>query len=199
MLILVGHRMRMTIKLYCYVDETGQDTKGKIFIVVVIIVGSERDYLFPFLEYAEKKSGKSDRKWVKSKANLEFIDIALAADELKKRIYYRVANNTRQYNNIMIETIVSAVQAYLYNNTIKHYKLTVVIDGLNDKSALIIGPKLRQKGLRTEKIKGERDETNSLLRLADAIAGLLRESTEGHKKYVKIKQKLENNDMLTEI
>jgi len=28
-------------KLYCYVDETGQDTAGKIFIVSVVIIEKE--------------------------------------------------------------------------------------------------------------------------------------------------------------
>jgi len=37
-------------KLYCYIDETGQDTLGKIFIVSVIITESERDALRKKLE-----------------------------------------------------------------------------------------------------------------------------------------------------
>jgi hypothetical protein len=29
--------------LYCYVDETGQDTNGKFFVVSVVIADSRRD------------------------------------------------------------------------------------------------------------------------------------------------------------
>lgn len=32
-------------KLYCYVDENGQDTKGDIFIVSIVVTGKERDEL----------------------------------------------------------------------------------------------------------------------------------------------------------
>lgn len=35
----------VTQKLYCYVDETGQDTKGKLFIVVAIVIEKEKDEL----------------------------------------------------------------------------------------------------------------------------------------------------------
>lgn len=46
--------MANTNKLYCYVDETGQDTMGQLFIVVAVIVASERDKLDRYLEEAEQ-------------------------------------------------------------------------------------------------------------------------------------------------
>ena len=33
----------MTQKLYCYVDESGQDTGGKIFIVSVVVTKTEKE------------------------------------------------------------------------------------------------------------------------------------------------------------
>ena len=33
----------VTKKIYCYVDETGQDTKGKLFIVSIVVVGKDKD------------------------------------------------------------------------------------------------------------------------------------------------------------
>ena len=32
-------------KLYAYVDETGQDTQGTLFLLAVVVVGDERDIL----------------------------------------------------------------------------------------------------------------------------------------------------------
>ena len=49
-------------KLYCYVDETGQDTYGEKFIVVSIVVSDEREEVLDLLEEAEVKSGKTKRK-----------------------------------------------------------------------------------------------------------------------------------------
>ena len=54
-------------KLYCYVDESGQDTKGKIFLVSVVITGKERDTLREKLKEIEKLSCKRKKKWSKAK------------------------------------------------------------------------------------------------------------------------------------
>ncbi len=54
-------------KLYCYVDETGQDTKGKLFIVVAVIVGEEKNEVEKYLESIEEQSGKGKRKWIKAR------------------------------------------------------------------------------------------------------------------------------------
>ena len=48
-------------KLYCYVDETVQDTKGKLFIVSVIVTEGEREQLARQLEEIEKNSGKGKK------------------------------------------------------------------------------------------------------------------------------------------
>jgi hypothetical protein len=46
------------LKLYCYADETGPDTKGKMFLVAVVITTSElREIIERNLEDLELKSG----------------------------------------------------------------------------------------------------------------------------------------------
>ncbi len=45
-------------KIYCYVDETGQDTKGEFFLVSVVIAKDERDNLIEKLEEIERSTGK---------------------------------------------------------------------------------------------------------------------------------------------
>lgn len=45
-------------KIYCYVDETGQDTGGKIFVVSIILTMTERDSLLGLCEKIEKETGK---------------------------------------------------------------------------------------------------------------------------------------------
>ena len=49
-------------KLYCYVDETGQDTKGKLFIISIVLTERERDELEKRIEEIEQKSGKGKLK-----------------------------------------------------------------------------------------------------------------------------------------
>lgn len=50
-------------KLYCYVDETGQDTKGEIFVVSVIVAQKDRDEIMELLETIEQETGKKATKW----------------------------------------------------------------------------------------------------------------------------------------
>ena len=56
-------------KLYCYVDETGQDTEGRFFLVSVVVTGVERDEMRTWLETVEKESGKGILK--RTKASFE--------------------------------------------------------------------------------------------------------------------------------
>ena len=42
-------------KTYCYVDETGQDTKGAYFLVSIVVVSENRDELLAELEAIERK------------------------------------------------------------------------------------------------------------------------------------------------
>ena len=53
-------------KLYAYVDETGQDTQGTLFLLAVVVVGNERDILLRWLENMEYETGKRLRSWHKS-------------------------------------------------------------------------------------------------------------------------------------
>ncbi|RLE12666.1 hypothetical protein DRJ04_05780 [Candidatus Aerophobetes bacterium] len=54
-------------KLYCYVDETGQDTKGKLFLVcVIILTKKEKEKIEKRLSDIEKETGKGLLKWRKT-------------------------------------------------------------------------------------------------------------------------------------
>lgn len=53
-------------KYYCYIDESGQHTMGKMF-VVSIIIPSEREEIEKKLIEIENESGKNKVKWIKIK------------------------------------------------------------------------------------------------------------------------------------
>lgn len=53
-------------KLYCYVDETGQDTAGEFFLVSIVILDALREELKEWLQKLEKESGKGKKKWTKA-------------------------------------------------------------------------------------------------------------------------------------
>ena len=78
---------KQTHKLYCYVDETGQDTTGKFFIVAIVVADKRRDDLQQWLEAIERDSGKRT-KWMKTsdKSRCAYIE-ALIDGEPPAQIY----------------------------------------------------------------------------------------------------------------
>jgi hypothetical protein len=191
----------MKQKLYCYVDETGQDTLGKLFIVVTLVAEKEREDMELFLEEAEKNSGKGKRKWIKSRAKEKdkYLELILKPKCLQKKIFYRILTNTKAYEEQTIIAIEQSIRQYTLLHMIKDYKATIVIDGLPKTSTLRVGSSLRKAGIRVRKVRGLKDESSALLRLTDIIAGLIRESQEKENNYSKLVTKLNKEGMLNEL
>lgn len=53
-------------RLYCYVDETGQDTRGALFIVAVVIAEEDAEHLRRVCERIERETGKR-AKWIRTR------------------------------------------------------------------------------------------------------------------------------------
>lgn len=161
-------------KLYCYVDETGQDTKGKIFIVSIVITQEDREDVVSLLEKLERDTGKKATKWNKSgKAfKIAYIESVFTNKMFKGKIFYSLYNDKTAYKELTVLTVASAINA---TKTSENYKASIFIDGLYKNEIPRIGASLRKIGVHTEKVRGVRDESNSIIRLADAIAGFVRE------------------------
>jgi hypothetical protein len=56
--------------LYCYVDESGQHTQGRLFVVSAIFAGTNRDELLEVCKTIEERTGKGRTKWHKSEYKL---------------------------------------------------------------------------------------------------------------------------------
>jgi hypothetical protein len=192
----------MTEKLYCYVDETGQDTKGKFFVIVTIMVGKERDDLTRFIEETEEQTGKGSRKWMKSKRYLNFVRKVLFHPLFKEKIFYQTFRKhaIEDYDPLMIQTITKAIQSFVSQQEIKRYKVTIIIDGLlTPRRQLYLGSLIRKAGIITEKVKGARDQSDAFVRLADTVAGMIREGEEDVSVYKEIKQRLSDEGILQEL
>jgi hypothetical protein len=100
------------LKLYCYADETGPDTKGKMFLVAVVITTSElREIIERNLEDLELKSGKGILKWrvtsiPKKKSYLLGI---LRIDALQASLFYALYRDTKDYLKLVALTIAQAI------------------------------------------------------------------------------------------
>lgn len=182
----------MKEKLYCYVDETGQDTKGKLFIVVAIVVEKEREMLIERLEKVEKQTKKWKNKWFKTrrKIKLEYIKLALSLGDLKKKVYYQVFRHQTAYHDLTCLVIAKALHRYLESRKIKKYKATILIDGLRKNQENQTSKILRDLGIGIRKVRGVRDDANAIVRLTDALAGMIRETDKGNTEFLNLKKKL---------
>ncbi len=171
---------KQTRKLYCYVDETGQDTKGQIFIVVAIVAARPNE-LAEKLEAAETSSGKGKVKWHRSRQGREAYIESIFSASIHFRVYYQTFTGPElSYELATVQATANAIDAFCHREGIENYKATIVIDGLHRSVQHRMGKLLRNLGIRTKSVRGERDETNPMIRLADAIAGIVRESSEGN-------------------
>lgn len=187
----------MVTKLYCYVDETGQDTEGELFLVAVVLKDiSELETLEKKLEEIEARSGKKQFKWkkVNQKIKKRYLEELIQVKELKNAIFYATYQASKEYSKLTSFTIAKAVLAKESTN----YTVTVIIDGLNDRERNIVREELKKLKIKYRKIRGMRDEQSIFLRLSDAMAGFLREVYEGEEYAKQFMKRFEKATIVTE-
>lgn len=67
-------------KLYCYVDETGQDARSRSFVVVAVVRAGEQDAARDLLLDLENATGTNHLKWHKTQnaRRLKYLRLVLA-------------------------------------------------------------------------------------------------------------------------
>lgn len=190
---------KQTQKLYCYVDETGQDTKGQLFIVVAILAVHPNE-VAKELEVAEVSSGKGKVKWHRSRHSRDtYVNKAFSTNS-HFRVYYQMFTGPElSYELATVQATANAIDSYCQSEGIENYKATIIIDGLHRSLQNRIGKLLRNLGVRTKSVRGERDETNPIIRLADAVAGVMRESHDGNVHFKKIEEELEQRHSIEKL
>jgi len=131
-------------KLYCYVDETGQDTQGAFFLVALVLVGQEREALRRQLRSIERRSGKTTHKWTRAtlKQKQAYLAELVATDAFRGKILYRGFSQTTDYLACLIEAIAQGISRKARTS----YKATVFIDGLGRGERHRVGAGLRRGG-----------------------------------------------------
>jgi hypothetical protein len=167
------------LKLYCYADETGPDTKGKMFLVAVVITTSAlREVIERNLEDIELKSGKGILKWrlTSIPKKRSYLLGVLRIDVLQESLFYAVYRDTLDYLKLVAKTLASAVIAFSQDSD---YQATIYIDGLRKTEIKKVVRFLSAESIKRRKVKGLRDESSAYIRLADALAGFFRDYEEG--------------------
>lgn len=165
----------MTQKLYCYVDESGQDTLGELLIVSVLVVAEEKEMLERLLEKIEQETGKSYLKWSKNSKvrRRAYMERVLEIKLLREKLMFAIHRNTLDYLEITAQTIAKTFA----RAAPQEYRAIVLIDALPSAVAIKMGAQLRRRGVHVKKVKGvRREENDALMRLVDAVCGLVRDA-----------------------
>ncbi len=176
---LCANRSISMQKLYCYVDESGQDTKGRMFIVAIVIFDGDKDALLSYCEKLEQDSEKGKFKWGKAehRRRSEYLRRVFADKRFENTLRYAVSYETTDYDRITIKAIAETIHRHERSQS---YSAFVYVDGLGKTKQREYSRGLRGLGIRVRKVRGiAKDENNALTRLADAIAGFVRDVLEG--------------------
>ena len=161
----------MRYHLYC--DESGQQSGGAYFVVGVALVVKQEEVRAQVVEL-EHRASRVSRKWSKCTLPQKERFLGLIEPVLKEiqPVYYRSCGPGRDYNAWTIEVIAAA--ALTREPSAEFF---VMVDGLADTAAF--SKALRGRGVNVKKMRGGRDESEPLLRLADFVAGFVGEHIRG--------------------
>ncbi|OGY37333.1 MAG: hypothetical protein A3E36_03415 [Candidatus Andersenbacteria bacterium RIFCSPHIGHO2_12_FULL_45_11b] len=179
-----------------YIDESGQDTLGYLFVVSVVIADERRDALLELIERIEIDSKKRNRKWHGSdpKYRAEYLESISRCAELEKKIFIKKFSNRNDYT---VMTAQTAGEALL---TQRADKAVIYVDGLRESQKSSFKRSLKPSLRISAKIRGVRkDENNAFIRLADAICGVVRDSEDGNRWAKKLVRRLIKRSILMEL
>jgi hypothetical protein len=165
-------------KLFCFVDETGQDDRSNVFIVVTVISDSEQEELKNALVELEQQTKIGAKKWHKlRKEDREcFLEIVVNAGLAAGSVFFGKYAKPLPFFFPMLETLIKAISAVATED----YQAVVYVDGIDKKKARELTNALRVKGIKARHVRSARDESEPLIRLADRWAGCIRASVEGN-------------------
>ena len=182
--------------MYCYVDETGQDTAGRMFFVSIFITQPERDTLLKRLERIEERSGKQTAKWKKAhpRARRAYVQELAQLKDLEGSLFVADYRDSKDYVAHTADAIARALRHKRGDRAI------VYVDALSEAEQPQLKRQLRPSVTIPTQVRGvRREENNAFIRLVDAICGLVRDADEGNDWAQKSVQKFKREGVLVAI
>src|SRR3989338_3625414 len=162
-------------RLHVYVDESGQDTNGLLFVVSVLTVEKDLDILHAKLEAVEIQTGKKNIKWHKARSPFRqaYIEKIGCLPQLRHSIFFDQFKESKEYLGLTAFATAKAILKKARGD----YKVTVSVDGLNRREAAAFTRTLRTLHIHTRRVRGIRkDENDAFIRLVDSVCGLIRDA-----------------------
>jgi len=184
-------------KLYCYVDETGQDPKSEVFIVVAVISSNDQAYIRKQLTDIEDIAKTHKLKWHKTRHDrrMRYLTLVLDKKVAAGDVYTAHYQKPIPYFFPMIDVLEKAIKEAAKDL----YRANIYIDGIDRKKAMELTNALRATGISLRMVKGCRDEAEPIIRLADMWAGCIRSALFGRKDSQDIVKRAKKEGYLREL
>lgn len=181
-------------KLYCYVDESGQDAGSSFFVVVAVINAYDQEHAKAQLLEIEEKAHTNKLKWhkTKQKRRMHYLNLALDLKIATSKVYAANYKKPIPYFFPMIDILSKAIKSFAQGQ----YRAHIYIDGIDRKKAKELTNALRASGISLRMIKGIRDESEPCIRLADMWAGCIRGALLGEKDAQELVRRAKENGYL---
>ena len=193
----MGAKRKIMQKLYCYIDESGQDVGSEFFVVVAVVSNKEQYSLREQIIEIESETRVGKRKWhkVDSEKRKQFLQLVLKKKVGRGEVYFVRYQKPLPYFLPMLEILEKSIRDKAEEN----YKAIVYIDGIDKKKAFELTNALRLRGIKLEFVRSARDESEPLIRLADRWAGCIRAAFLGKQNEKKIFEEAEEIEYLHRI
>ncbi len=165
----------MVINVTSNTDESGQDTKGKMFVVSTVIYLSSDETIIDKELLKIEGSSEKIKKWHETgdKRRHAYIkEIVNSNFRSKFKIYYSEYQNKSDYSALVGAHIAKSILHYTKD---KDYRVKIFIDKLNKKTLKEIGEEIKSFRIKYRKIRGHTEQSSSSIRLADAACGMYRD------------------------
>jgi len=112
-------------------------------------------------------------KWQKSSFERRVSDLRAVLNHplFEGKIFFSHYSQTQAYVDLTVYTTAKAINTKARGE----YKVTVTVDGLSGVEVRRFAKGLRQLNIQVRKVRGARDESDPSIRLADAMAGFIRD------------------------
>lgn len=181
-------------------DETGQDTKGRFFIVAIVAVGEGAELkgrLEKQLAKIERQVGKrTDWRHTKNSIKKAYLEKVKNLKRLKGNIWYGLFKGSKNYHGLTTQAIIAAIQA----KAKKPYKVSILIEGhLGERRKRRMTKAFRDEKIRYRLVRGLRFKSSALIRLADAFAGFIGDRQRGKSYSLGLFEKLKKEGLFEKI
>ena len=163
-------------KVLIYVDESGQHTRGEMFISVAVCLKAEdAEQIRNRILLAEVSSGRGRNKWKGSSVSQKLAYLASIVPTIKElmEVFWRNDRGTAYGDYIAALLAGAGSRRALPEGEASFH---IVVDGATPTECQNLRKVLKNRGLLRRSVVGARDDSEPLLRLADSLAGFVADS-----------------------